>query len=161
MLNIKLIAIGKLSAKSGSAFGGKDTIEDYLKRLKPYAKIDLLEIPEEPFRDINEREKVKEKEAEKILKLLPSDSFVIALHERGKEYTSEKLAKFLEEKSTQGDLITLIIGGPLGWHQSVLDRADMQLSLSQLTFPHQLVRVVLLEQLYRAATIIHGKQYHY
>ncbi len=153
MLNIKLIAIGKLRDSAQA--------EDYLKRLKPYAKIDLLEVPEEPFRDINEREKVKEKEAEKILKLLPNDSFVIALHERGKEYTSEKLAKFLEEKSSHGDLITLIIGGPLGWHQSVLDRANMQLSLSQLTLPHQLVRVVLLEQLYRVATIIHGKQYHY
>ncbi len=153
MLNLRIIALGKLRDKT--------VAEDYLKRLKPYAKIEVIEIPEEPFRDISEKEKTQEKEAEKILKILSKDSFVIALHERGKEFTSEKLAKFLEETSSHGDRITLIIGGPLGWHQSVLDRANMQLSLSQLTLPHQLVRVVLLEQLYRAATIIAGKQYHY
>ncbi len=153
MLNLKVIAIGKMRDKT--------EVEEYQKRLKPYAKIDLIEVPEEPFRDINEKEKTQEKEAEKMLKLLPDNGIIIALHERGKEYTSEKLAKFLEEKSTHGDQLCFIIGGPLGWHQTVLDRADFQLSLSQLTLPHQLVRVVLLEQLYRAATIIHGKQYHY
>ncbi len=153
MLNLSIVALGKVKEKSA--------IDEYLKRLKPYAKVGLLEIPEEPFRDLSEKEKVTEKEAGKLLKHIPEDSFLVALHERGKEFTSEKLAQFLKEKSMQGGLVTFLIGGPLGFHQSILDRADLQLSLSQLTLPHQMVRVVLLEQLYRAATIIAGKQYHY
>jgi 23S rRNA (pseudouridine1915-N3)-methyltransferase len=153
MFNLRIVALGKAKEHA--------PIDEYITRLKPYAKVGLLEIPEEPFRDISEKEKIQEKEARKLLKHIPDGSFVIALHEHGKEYTSEKLAAFLKEKSAQGDVITFLIGGPLGWHESVLQRAHLHLSLSRLTLPHQLARIVLLEQLYRAATIINGKQYHY
>lgn len=153
MLNLNIIALGSLKDAT--------QVNEYIQRLKPYAKVGLLEIPEEPFREHDDREAIQAKEAKKVLNALSDDSFVIALHERGKEFTSETFAQFLKEKSTHGEKLTFIIGGPLGWHESVLKRANLQLSLSQLTFPHQLVRVILFEQLYRAATIIQGKQYHY
>ena len=113
------------------------------------------------FRDQHERAVIQQREAEKLRKCLPPQSTIIACHEQGKEFDSVSFAKFLAEKSQHGDELTFIIGGPLGLHQSILDLATVQLSLSKLTFPHQLVRIILLEQLYRAGTIIGGKQYHY
>jgi len=107
-----------------------------------------------------EREEIQKKEAEKILNQLGANDVIIALHERGKEMLSTDLAKILEQKSQQGNRLTFIIGGPLGLHESVLEKANIQLSLSQLTFPHQMVRTILLEQLYRSVMIGKGK-YHY
>lgn len=156
MMNINIILVGKIKEDYWLEAEG-----EYLKRLKPYAKINILELKEEPFKDINDREKIKKKEAEKIKEKIKNTDFVIALHERGKEMESEKLAEFLEKKSSQGGGITFIIGGPLGLDQSILDLADYHLSLSKLTFPHQMVRVILSEQIYRAVTIMNGKQYHY
>lgn len=156
MFNIHIIAVGKLKETYS-----KEIQAEYLKRLKPYAKIVLTELPEEPFRDQSEYIKIKQKEAEKIITLLSDTDLIIALHETGKEYTSIELAKFLKNKSEQGQRLVLIIGGPLGLDESILKKADSQLSLSKLTFTHQMVRPLLLEQLYRAATINSGKQYHY
>jgi len=156
MLNIKIIALGKIKESYW-----KEAESEYQKRLKPYAKIELVEIPEEPFRDSDDREKIKLKEADKIQKNLPEGGLIVALHEAGKQFSSHQFASFLEEHSTRGETVTLIIGGPLGLHQSILQLAEVQLSLSQLTFPHQMVRTILLEQIYRAVTIQKGKQYHY
>ena len=156
MLNIKIIALGKIKESYW-----KEAESEYQKRLKPYAKIELVEIPEEPFRDSDDREKIKLKEADKIQKNLREGGLIVALHEAGKQFSSHQFASFLEEHSTRGETITLIIGGPLGLHQSILQLAEVQLSLSQLTFPHQMVRTILLEQIYRAVTIQKGKQYHY
>ncbi len=164
MLNIKIIVLGKIKESYW-----KEAESEYQKRLKPYAKIELVEIPEEPFRDSDDREKIKLKEADKILRIvsgqdkknLPEGGLIVALHEAGKQFSSHQFASFLEEHSTRGETVTLIIGGPLGLHQSILQLAEVQLSLSQLTFPHQMVRTILLEQIYRAVTIQKGKQYHY
>ena len=156
MLNIVILVLGKLKETYWA-----DAEQEYLKRLKPYAKISIHELREEPFGMSDDREKIKEIEAKKVVAQIPDNSIVIALHEYGEEYASPAFAQFLEKKSEQGQTITFIIGGPLGLHSTVLKKAHYQLSLSQLTFPHQMVRTILLEQLYRAVTITKGKQYHY
>jgi len=155
MLNIHIIALGKLKESYW-----KSAEAEYLKRLSPYAKIEINELIEESFKSKKEREEIQKKEADKIFKHIGPNDIVIALHERGKEMLSTDLAKTLEQKSQQGSRLTFIIGGPLGLHESVLEKADVQLSLSQLTFPHQMVRTILLEQLYRSVMIGKGK-YHY
>lgn len=156
MFNINILVLGKLKEKYWS-----EAETEYLKRIKSYAKIKIIEIPEEAFRENDEREKIKMKEAEKIQKYIEQNDIVIALHEYGKQYTSKEFAKFLEEHSTRGENIIFIIGGPLGLHSSILEKAHFQISLSEFTFPHQMVRTILLEQIYRSGTILHGKQYHY
>lgn len=156
MFNLHIICLGKLK----EAYWREAEVE-YLKRLKPYAKIKITELPEEPFREYDDAEKIKAKEAEKIRKALPDNAIVIALHERGKPYTSPDFAQFLEKNSSHGEELVFIIGGPLGLHESILQETRQQWSLSPLTFPHQMVRTILLEQLYRGATILQGKKYHY
>lgn len=154
MMNIRIVSLGKIKDTYW-----KDAEAEYLKRMKPYAKIEWIELTEESFREGDDRDQIKKKEADKLAQYC--DGFVIALHEYGKEMSSVSLANFLEEQSQRGGLLTFLIGGPLGLHDEIIKKADLQLSLSQLTFPHQMVRVLLAEQLYRAATIQHGKQYHY
>lgn len=156
MLNITLICVGKLKETHW-----KDALNEYQKRLKPYTKIKVIELLEEPFRNQAEREKIIRLEADKIQRSIPDDAIIVALHERGREFTSIKLAEWLKENGESGRPLVFIIGGPLGLHDSVLDQANLQLSLSQLTLPHQMVRVVFLEQLYRSITILNNKQYHY
>ncbi len=156
MLNIHIIAVGKLKDSYV-----KTVQAEYLKRLKPYGKITVTELPEEPFRTQADWVKVKQREAAKILTLINPQDIVIALHETGVEYTSIAFADFLKTNSEQGQRLVLIIGGPLGLDTSILQKARTHLSLSKLTFTHQMVRPLLLEQLYRAATIIAHKQYHY
>ena len=133
----------------------------YLTRLRPYAKITIVEIPEEKFSDEAERAVIQRKEATKILSKVPREAILIALHEAGKSFTSPELAKWLDDHSTRGEHLVLILGGPLGLHTDVLQAATLKLSLSPLTFPHQLARVILDEQIYRAAMILAGKSYHY
>lgn len=156
MLNIKLIIVGKYKETYW-----KEAEKEYIKRLSPYAKLDIIEIKEEAFRNNDDRDSIKSLEADKIKKHLDPDAIVIALHETGKEFTSVEFANFLQRNSTRGEKLQFIFGGPLGLDQSILEKANVQLSLSQLTFPHQMARVILLEQLYRAVTIQKGKQYHY
>lgn len=153
---ITILTLGKLKESYW-----RDAEQEYLKRISPYAKINFIEIKEEPFRDGDDREKIKLLEAEKIKKHLPDDGVIIALHEQGKEYDSPGFAKFLESNTTRGEHLVFIVGGPLGLHKIILSLAQYTLSLSQLTFPHQMVRTILLEQIYRGITITKGKQYHY
>lgn len=155
MLNIHIICLGKLKE---TYWLNAET--EYLKRLKPYAKITMTELPEEAFSEKSDRDQIKCIEAEKIKKHLKSDDIIFALHEAGKEYTSPAFAEMIEKKSEQGQRLVFVIGGPLGLHSSLLETATT-LSLSKLTFPHQMVRTILLEQLYRSVTIQKGKQYHY
>lgn len=156
MLNIKIIVLGKLKESYW-----KDAEAEYFKRLGPYAKIEIVALKEEAFRKGDDREKIKKVEAEKILSHVAPQDFFVALHEHGKELTSIELSKFLEKESESGKQIIIAVGGPLGLHDDVLERSNVQLSLSKLTFPHQMVRTILLEQLYRSVTISKGKQYHY
>lgn len=156
MLNLHIITTGKLKESYWAAAEA-----EYLKRLRPYAKITWNELPEVAFRDVADREKIKAQEAQKIAKILPAGATVIALHETGREFTSIKFAEFLQTLCTRGETVAFVVGGPLGLHESILQLAHYQLSLSTLTFPHQMVRSILLEQIYRAVTILQGKQYHY
>ncbi|MEK7644466.1 MAG: 23S rRNA (pseudouridine(1915)-N(3))-methyltransferase RlmH [Patescibacteria group bacterium] len=156
MFNLQIICVGKYKESYWS-----EAETEYLKRLKPYAKIEILEISEEQFNDSSDKEKIKKIEAEKILKQTRNSNIIVALHERGKEFTSQKLAEWLEENSRRGEQIVFILGGPLGLHNSLLEKSTNKLSLSKLTFPHQMARVILLEQIYRAGTIVNNKTYHY
>lgn len=156
MLNLTIITVGKLTTKPWV-----EAETTYLTRLKPYARINMVEIPEEKFSDEAERAVIQKKEATKILAKVPKGATLIALHEAGKTFTSPELAKWLEDHSTRGEHLVFVLGGPLGLHVDVLQAASLKLSLSSLTFPHQLARVILDEQLYRAAMILAGKSYHY
>lgn len=156
MMHIQIITLGKLKEaywKSAEA--------EYLKRLNAYTKLSFIELKEEPFSDKSDPDQIKKIEAEAVLKRIPQGDVVIALEERGKTFDSPAFARFLEKETMRGAHLTFIIGGPLGLHQTLRERADHIISLSELTFPHQMVRTILLEQLYRAGTILQGKSYHY
>jgi len=156
MMKITLITLGKLKESYWKA-----AEKEYLKRLSIYAKIDIIELKEIPFSHISQTDAVRKKEAEQLQKHIPKNATVIALHEQGKTHTSKTFADFLETQTTHGEHIVFVLGGPLGLDRNFLNTTTHQLSLSSLTFPHQMVRTILLEQLYRAHTIISGKQYHY
>lgn len=159
MMQITVVAVGKLKEKyliRGAA--------EYSKRLQAYCKLKSVEVKEEPFRQGSspaELEMVKKKEAERIQQVLPARSYIIALDVQGETRSSEALAALLSELAVKGQShICFIIGGALGLHSSILASADLRLSFSPMTFPHQLVRLMLVEQIYRAFTIIRGEAYH-
>ena len=150
-----ILAVGKIKEEYF-----KKACGEYLKRLYPYARISVEEIPYEPFRHEGEKNKAKQKEGERIGRFLEKkgECEVFILDEHGKEYTSERFARTIENTSKP---IIFVIGGSLGMSEEVLSLTHKKIALSPLTFPHELVRVILLEQVYRAVTIIHGKTYHY
>jgi len=156
MFKITIITLGKIKDS-----WWKEAENEYRKRLSSLSKIQYIELREEPFHDNDPHEIIKKKEAEKLLKKIPENAFLIALHEQGKEMNSKTFANFLEKQSEKGQEIVFIIGGPLGLHKTILDIVHLQISLSQLTFPHQMVRPILIEQIYRASTILQNKNYHY
>ena len=139
-----------------------DGADDYLKRLRRFFPVEVVEVPEE---DLNRRspEEVLAAEARKILKRIPSGTYVVALdRERGEPVSSEKLARRLNSLGISGrSHVAFILGGPLGLSPEVLKRADALVSFGPVTLPHALARVVLLEQLYRAAKINRGERYHF
>ncbi|MCI0502791.1 MAG: 23S rRNA (pseudouridine(1915)-N(3))-methyltransferase RlmH [Fusobacteria bacterium] len=136
----------------------KNGINEYDKRLKSYAKINFVEVVESNKGTIDEQ---KKEEGERLLKRLKEDSFLIALAIQGKSITSEGLALLIKEVTTyKSSSITFIIGGSNGLDQSVLDKADYLLSFSSFTFPHQLMRLILIEQIYRSMKINKNEQYH-
>ncbi len=158
-MNIKIIAVGKVK----EAFY-RDAIAEYAKRLSAYAKLDIVEVADESTPE-NASEKlqmqVKDKEAERILKSIREDSFVVTLEIGGKKYDSEQFAMQLDSYMVGGiSNLVFIIGGSLGLSPLVSKRAQLKLSFSDMTFPHQLMRVILLEQIYRAFRIIHKEPYH-
>lgn len=156
MLNITVIVVGKFKEKYWS---GAET--EYRKRLTPYAKITIIELADLAFKTQADQGRIRAAEAVKISAAIPKNAFVIALTETAQELDSIKFANWLETLSQSGQSITFVIGGPLGLDRDFLKTVTATLSLSTLTFPHQLARVILFEQLYRAATIIAKKQYHY
>ncbi len=157
---IKIIAVGKLR----EAYW-QEGVADYARRLQPYARVEIIEIPDiripENASHADEA-KVVTKEGEAILmKLKKHTGAVVALAIHGKALDSIELAEWLEEQMIDGNKeIAWIIGGPLGLAQQVLERADLVLSFSRLTFPHQMVRLLLLEQIYRSFRIVHHEPYH-
>lgn len=139
-------------------------IDEYAKRLGSYAKIDLIEVADEKAPEQlsdAEMEIVKKKEAERILAKIGQDTYVIALAINGKQKTSEQMAKDIESLMTYGrSKVAFVIGGSLGLHDDVLKRADEQQSFGKMTLPHQLMKLVLIEQIYRSFRIIKGEPYH-
>ncbi|PTG55345.1 23S rRNA (pseudouridine(1915)-N(3))-methyltransferase RlmH [Staphylococcus chromogenes] len=158
-MKITIIAVGKLKEKYW-----KQAIAEYEKRLSAYTKIDIIEVPDEKAPETmsdKEIEQVKEKEGQRILAKVKPQSTVITLEIQGKMLSSEGLAKELDQRMTQGASdFTFIIGGSNGLHQEVMKRSNFALSFSKMTFPHQMMRVVLLEQVYRAFKINRGEAYH-
>ena len=158
-MNISIITIGKLKEKYLKA-----GIDEYLKRLSSYAKIEVIEMPDEKAPEelsSAEMEQVKQKEGEKLLSKIYPDTYVIALAIDGKMKSSEELADSLDKLATYGkSKIAFVIGGSLGLSNEVLKRADEKLSFSKMTFPHQLMRLILVEQVYRAFRINRGEPYH-
>ncbi|NKE04455.1 MULTISPECIES: 23S rRNA (pseudouridine(1915)-N(3))-methyltransferase RlmH [Mesobacillus] len=158
-MNISIVTVGKLKEKYL-----KQGIEEYLKRLGSYAKVEVIEVPDEKApEELSETEmvQVKQKEGERILAKIGPDAYVIALAINGKLKSSEELADTLDKLATYGkSKIAFVIGGSLGLSDEVLKRADEQLSFSKMTFPHQLMRLILVEQIYRAYRINRGEPYH-
>ena len=156
-MKLKLLLVGK----TVEAYLKKG-IADYQERLKHYASFELVEIPELKQASSLTRDQIKQREGELILKLLRDSDDVILLDEHGARFTSMAWAKHLEQKMAHSSRdIVFVIGGSYGFSQAVYDRADSKLSLSDMTFSHQLVRLLFIEQLYRAFTIIKGEPYHH
>lgn len=154
-----MVTVGKLKEKY--LLQG---IDEYMKRLAPYAKVQIIEVPDEKAPENlskAEMEQVKNKEGERILSYIKQEQYVIALAINGQMLSSEQLAAKLDSLALYGNSnIVFIIGGSLGLSQSVVSRADMLISFSKMTFPHQLMRLILLEQVYRAFKINRGEPYH-
>jgi len=140
----------------------KHGVEDFTRRLTRYYPTEWALIPPLKGAATLSPADLKKKEGEIILKQLSKDDFLVALDERGQQVTSEKLAAFIQTRANGSQKnVVFLIGGAFGLDTSVLDRADFKWSLSQLTFPHQLVRLILAEQLYRACTILRNEKYHH
>lgn len=157
MYKITLLNVGK--QKPGAH---KKLFNEYFKRLGLYSKMQLIEITESKFSDINDRDQILKTEMKKIKKTLPQDCLTIVLEAEGKQMDSHDFATSLQEWSeNETRHLVFITGSPLGIHNDLKKEADILLSLSSLTFPHDLAQVMLTEQLYRAMTILHKKTYHY
>ncbi len=159
-MDIKIIAVGKIKEKFY-----KEAIEEYLKRMQTYNNIEIIEVADEPAgENLSEKEieQVKDKEGEKILNKVKDDDYVVSLEILGKQETSESFAKFIETEMAEGfgRNLVFIIGGSNGLSKNVSQRANKKQSFSKMTYPHQLMRVILIEQIYRAFRIINGHPYH-
>lgn len=158
-MKFQIITVGKLKEKYL-----KDGIAEYLKRLQRYADVEIIEVADEQTpqnASAAEEEQIKEIEGERIRKHIKEDTYLIALAIEGQAVTSEQLADKIEQLGLQGKShVTLLIGGSLGLDKKLLQKADYLLSFSKLTFPHQLMRLILVEQLYRSYRIIKGEPYH-
>lgn len=158
-MNITVVSVGKLKEKYL-----KLAIDEYSKRLSRYCKLDIVELPDEKTPDnASEKEElaIKDKEGQNILKHIKENSFVIALDLKGEMITSEELAKYIKDLGVRGNSnIVFVIGGSLGLSNDVIKRANYKLCFSKMTFPHQLFRVMLLEQIYRSYRINNNEPYH-
>ena len=158
-MQINLLAVGKLKEKYW-----KGAVDEYSKRLSSYCKVNVIEVADEPTPDNAspaQEEQIKKREADKLLSKIGDRDYVIALAIQGKNLTSEEFADHLDKMAGSGySTFTFIIGGSLGLHETVLQRANYKLSFSKFTFPHQMVRVILMEQVYRAFRIQRGEPYH-
>ena len=158
MMQLYIISVGNLKEDYL-----KDAVNEYKKRLSQYARVDEINIKEEPIRNEDsptDIERALEAEAQKIINAIPKDAYKIALCVEGKQYDSPSLAKIISDAQDKSGKIALIIGSSHGLSQRVKNECDLKLSVSKMTFPHQLMRVILMEALYRSFTIIAGKKYH-
>ncbi|MED9903266.1 MAG: 23S rRNA (pseudouridine(1915)-N(3))-methyltransferase RlmH [Lachnospiraceae bacterium] len=154
-----IVCVGKIKEKFY-----KDALEEYLKRLSRYCKTEVLEVADEKTPDKAsslEEEQIKKKEGDRLLAKIKEDAFVITLEIQGEKMDSVAFAEVLKKAALSGKShIQFVIGGSLGLHESVSKRADLKISFSDMTFPHQLMRVILCEQIYRGYRIINNEPYH-
>lgn len=155
MFKIKIICLGKFKEKAFI-----ELEKEYLKRLSPFAKVKVVELPEVSYRSNDDIERIKAKEAESIAKQITNDGIVILLEENGALRDSKDFAKFMDRVGSLGQELIFVIGSGVGLHNSLRGRSNYQISLSPLTFTHNFARVLLEEQIYRACTILAGKEYH-
>ena len=160
MVSINVICVGKLKEKYL-----KDAVLEYSKRLSKYCNLNIIEISDEKLSNkINNSiiDEIKEKECRKILNNIKKDSYIISLDLKGKEYSSEEFSTKIQDITIKGfSSITFIIGGTLGITNEVLNKSNELICFSKMTFPHQLIRVFLLEQLFRGFKILNNETYHW
>jgi len=158
-MKITILAVGKIKEKFF-----REAIAEYEKRLSRYCKFEIIEVADEKTPDnasIAEEEQIKQKEAERILNKIQTDAYVITLEILGKELDSVSFSEMIQKLGVSGkSQIVFVIGGSLGLHESVSQRADRKVSFSSMTFPHQLMRVILCEQIYRGFRIMNHEPYH-
>ncbi len=155
-MNIKIIAVGKLKEKYT-----KEAIDEFKKRLGAYCSLSVVEIPAQEIKDDNLAQKYMEIEGEKILSAIKPEAYVVTLEILGKMLSSEEFAQKIKDLSNEGhNEIVFVIGGANGLAKAVSDRANFKLSFSKMTFTHQLIRIFLYEQIYRAFKIINNENYH-
>ncbi|MFU0782390.1 MAG: 23S rRNA (pseudouridine(1915)-N(3))-methyltransferase RlmH [Thermoanaerobacterium thermosaccharolyticum] len=158
-MNIDIIAVGKIKEKFI-----EDGIREYVKRLKPYCNINIIEVNDERAPEgLSDKEKISvmHRESTKILDKIRKGSFIISLCIEGRQMDSVEFARYIEDVMTAGNSnITFVIGGSLGLHDDIKSMSDLKLSFSKMTFPHQLMRLILVEQIYRAFKIMKGEPYH-
>ena len=159
-MDIKIIAVGKIKEKFY-----KDAIDEYLKRMQAYNKLEIIEVADEMAAETlseKELEQVKEREGERILGKISKEDYVVSLEILGKQIDSIEFAKFIENEMAEGfgRNLVFIIGGSNGLAKEVSQRSNKKLSFGKMTYPHQLMRVILTEQIYRAYRIINGHPYH-
>ena len=159
MQRITVLCVGKLKEKFYA-----DAAAEYIKRLSRYCKLEIIEVADEKTPDNaseNAEEMIRQKEAERLLKYIREDAYLITLEIGGKQLTSEEFSEKIEKLGIQGTShIIFVIGGSIGIGKAVLEKSDYALSFSKMTFPHQLMRVILLEQIYRGYRIMSGEPYH-
>ncbi len=158
-MKITILTVGKIKESYL-----KDAIAEYSKRLSKYCKLEIIEVADEKTPENaspSEEKAIREKEAARLKKYLKDDAYIITLEIEGTQLTSEELARKIDTLGIQGHShLIFVIGGSLGLAESITSRSDYALSFSKLTFPHQLMRVILLEQIYRSYKIISGEPYH-
>ena len=155
-MKTKLLVVGKTNDKNITK-----GIDDYVGRVKHYMPFDIEVIPELKNTKSHTQSNQKEMEAEQILKRLQPSDTVVLLDEHGKEYRSIEFARWIEKLQQTARSLVFIIGGPYGFADSVYERSNAKLSLSKMTFSHQMIRLLFVEQIYRAYTIIKGEPYHH
>ncbi len=151
---IKIIALGKIKEKETAVL-----IQDYIKRIMCFCRIKVIELKDEKIRGTNIN-KIKDLEAEKILDKLSSLDYIIVCDEQGKSLSSIGFSDLIKNKLIENKNIVFVIGGALGLSDRILKRANLRMSFSSMTFPHRLFRLILVEQIYRAFSIINNKDYH-
>lgn len=158
-MKITILTVGKIKEKYL-----KDAIAEYAKRLSRYCKLEIVEVADEKTIENASQvleTQIRDKEAERLMKYIREDAYVITLEIKGKQLTSEELSEKINQLGIQGkSYIIFVIGGSIGLGDEILKRSDYALSFSKMTFPHQLMRVILLEQIYRSYRIINGEPYH-
>ena len=158
MLNINILCVGKIKENYL-----RDSITEYSKRLSKYCKLEITELPDERIPEkLNDKiaNIIKEKESDNIINHLKKDSYIVCLDLNGKELSSEEFSKHIDNISLNKSHITFIIGGSLGLSNKLLSICDYKICFSKMTFPHQLIRLFLLEQIYRGFKIINNETYH-